>query len=154
VRFVGKTTSEAMHTFYADQDVLLAPSLWPESFGLVAREAAAAGLWVLASDRGAIGEGVTHGVDGWVIDVASLDPLMATLAAIDAAPECYTVPPPPPQRPRTAEDQARDLVALYREVFSRRIVPKPPPYFMGKDFPTGTTFEPSSPTMTARKAAP
>src|SRR3712207_2742398 len=33
VRFVGKTPQERMHEFYAGQDVLLAPSIWPESFG-------------------------------------------------------------------------------------------------------------------------
>ena len=135
VRFVGKTKQEEMHRFYADQDVLLAPSLWPESFGLVAREAMAAGLWVLASDRGSIGEGVTPGVNGWVIDVATLDPLMDTLAAIDAAPARYTVPPPAPtQSPRTADDQARDLVAIYRDVFARPREAPALPYFMTGDF--------------------
>ena len=61
VRFVGKTRQEEMHLFYGDQDVLLAPSIWPEPFGLVSREAIAAGLRVVASDRGAIGEEVEPG---------------------------------------------------------------------------------------------
>jgi glycosyltransferase involved in cell wall biosynthesis len=38
---------------YASLDVLLSQSIWPESFGLVAREAQAQGLWVVASSRGA-----------------------------------------------------------------------------------------------------
>ena len=45
---------DLMAHFYAEQDVLIAPSIWPESFGLVTREALSAGLWVIASDAGAL----------------------------------------------------------------------------------------------------
>ena len=45
-----------MPEFYSTQDVLVAPSIWPESFGLVSREALSAGLWVIASDAGALAE--------------------------------------------------------------------------------------------------
>ena len=47
---------QKMPEFYATQDVLVAPSIWPESFGLVSREALSAGLWVIASDTGALAE--------------------------------------------------------------------------------------------------
>ena len=125
VRFVGKTKQEQMHHFYAGQDVLVAPSLWPESFGLVAREALAAGLWVLASDRGAIGEDVAAARNGWVVDVSTPEGVIAALAEIDADPERYLASPPSPEPPlRTSDDQARDLLAIYREVLSR---PRPEP---------------------------
>lgn len=119
VRFVGKTRQEQMHEFYAGQDVLLAPSIWPESFGLVTREALAAGLWVAASDVGAIGEDVTPGLNGWVIDVSSTAGLLAALAEIDRDPAAYLRSPPPTPL-RTADDQARELLALYRAVLDRR----------------------------------
>ena len=45
-----------MAEFYSSQDILLAPSIWPESFGLVTREAVSAGLFVIASDIGALAE--------------------------------------------------------------------------------------------------
>jgi glycosyltransferase involved in cell wall biosynthesis len=47
---------DEMPIFYADHDVLVAPSIWPESFGLVSREALSAGLWVIASDAGALAD--------------------------------------------------------------------------------------------------
>ncbi|WP_413992039.1 glycosyltransferase [Labrys okinawensis] len=135
VRFVGKTKQEEMHTLYATQDVLLVPSVWPESFGLVSREASAAGMWVLASDRGAIGEGIEHGVNGWVIDVSTLEPLLRTLEAIDANPERYLDSPPQVHlSARTAEDQATDLIGLYREILSGSASPSPRPYFMTDKF--------------------
>lgn len=135
VRFVGKTKQEDMHTLYAQQDVLLVPSVWPESFGLVSREATAAGLWVIASDRGAIGEGIEHGINGWVLDVATIEPLLSTLEEINASPERYLDSPPAlAVKPRSAADQARDLIAIYRDILKRPPEQQPWPYFMTGDF--------------------
>ena len=113
-----------MHEFYAQQDVLLAPSLWPEPFGLVTREALSAGLWVLASDRGAIGEEVSHGVNGWVIDVATPRDLFEVLSEIDSNPEKYLISPPPPNL-RSANEQAQELLHIYQDVLARFSPSKP-----------------------------
>jgi glycosyltransferase involved in cell wall biosynthesis len=56
-----------METFYRSIDVLIAPSIWPESFGLVTREALSAGVWVIAADSGALAEPVQDGINGNVI---------------------------------------------------------------------------------------
>ena len=54
----------AMAKFYSGQDVLLAPSIWPESYGLVSRESLPAGLCVVASDIGALADPIRHGMNG------------------------------------------------------------------------------------------
>jgi glycosyltransferase involved in cell wall biosynthesis len=54
VRFIPLVPMRDMATFYASHDLLVAPSIWPESFGLVTREALSAGLSVIASDIGAL----------------------------------------------------------------------------------------------------
>ncbi|CAO4172806.1 glycosyltransferase [Methylorubrum populi] len=114
VRIVGKVPQDQVVDLYADMDVLLAPSLWPESFGLVTREARAAGLWVVASDLGAIGEDLEEGVSGFRVDVGSPDALRAVFETMNADPERFLASPPQPaQRPRTAADQGEDLIALY-----------------------------------------
>ena len=64
VRFIPPIPMKEMARFYACQDVLVAPSIWPESFGLVTREALSAGLWVIASDIGALAEPIRDGVNG------------------------------------------------------------------------------------------
>ena len=111
---------EQVCDLYAEMDVLLAPSLWPESFGLVTREARAAGLWVVASDLGAIGEDITEGVDGFRVDVGSPDALRAVFEQIDADPTRFrTSPPREAQPPRTAADQGEDLIALYDRLAAR-----------------------------------
>ena len=66
----------AMAEFYAGQDGLIAPSIWPESFGLVTREAISAGLWVIAADSGALADPLRQQPDAGAIvvpaDVTSL----------------------------------------------------------------------------------
>ncbi|WP_224816817.1 glycosyltransferase [Hasllibacter sp. MH4015] len=104
---------------YGSFDVLLAPSVWPESYGLVAREALAMGLWVVASDRGAIGADITEGANGHVVPVDDHRALANILARIDAAPERYAQPPAIIPALRSSADQAEDLVALYRRILGR-----------------------------------
>lgn len=117
VRIVGPVPQGAMAELYADLDVLLAPSLWPESYGLVTREASAAGLWVVAGDRGAIGEDLVEDVNGYRVDVSELAGLRSALKRIDADPARFLAPPPAPPRPlRTARDQGAELVALYAKL--------------------------------------
>ena len=67
VTFIGRVKQEEILALYGKIDVLFAPSIWPESFGLVTREAAACGCWVVASNLGGIGEDVDDGKNGFVI---------------------------------------------------------------------------------------
>ncbi|MCJ2035484.1 glycosyltransferase [Methylobacterium sp. J-068] len=114
VELIGPVRQEEIASLYARLDVLLAPSLWPESFGLVTREASAAGLWVVASDHGAIGEDIEHGVTGYRIDVSTADALRRVLQEMNEDSSRFLTPPPASSRAiRTAADQARELVGLY-----------------------------------------
>lgn len=112
VRFRAKTDQAEMANLYAEIDVLVAPSLWPESFGLVTREALRAGCWVIASDRGAIGDNITPD-NGFIVDVGSADGLRDVLLKLDAAPDRYRQPPPCPPRLRHSREQADELASLY-----------------------------------------
>ncbi|GAN54797.1 glycosyltransferase [Tanticharoenia sakaeratensis] len=124
VVFRGKTAQADITTLYADIDVLLAPSIWPESFGLVTREAALCGCWVIASRLGAIGDAIEHGVNGFHVDVSTADGLRDRLATIDANPALFRQRPPPLSEVRTAQDQARDVALLYNELLSQmEIIP-------------------------------
>ncbi|WP_158774132.1 glycosyltransferase [Cobetia sp. L2A1] len=70
VRFIGRTGQDKVVNIYRQIDVLFAPSTWPESFGLVTREAAACGCWVVASVIGGIGEDVDAS-NGYLIKAQS-----------------------------------------------------------------------------------
>jgi glycosyltransferase involved in cell wall biosynthesis len=81
----------AMAGFYAEQDLLIAPSIWPESFGLVTREALSAGLWVVASACGALAEPIQPGQNGHVVPPGDADALAAVLEQL-----CRQHPTPQP----------------------------------------------------------
>ncbi|MGI4952223.1 MAG: glycosyltransferase [Janthinobacterium lividum] len=115
VEIIGKRDPDDVASLYAEIDVLVAPSTWAESYGLVTREAQACGCWVIASDRGAIGGDVADGVNGFVVDVADGRGLTAALQRIDGDPTRFRAPPPE-RALRRAEDQGEELAALYRSL--------------------------------------
>ena len=118
VRVTGRVPAEHIGDFYARTDVLLAPSIWPESFGLVTREALACGCWVVASNRGAMGEDVQPGVNGFVVDVSSPEGLLAALREIDADPARFLQAPAERPALRSADDQAREVLEIYRRLLA------------------------------------
>jgi glycosyltransferase involved in cell wall biosynthesis len=120
VRIAGRVPADQVHELYAETDVLLAPSIWPESFGLVTREALASGCWVIASDRGAMGEDVQPGLNGFVIDVSTIEGLLAALAEIDREPARYLRPPEHRPVLRSADEQAAEVLEVYRRVLEGR----------------------------------
>ena len=84
VNFIAPIPMDKMPEFYSEQDVLIAPSIWPESFGLVTREALSAGLWVIASDAGALAEPIlnTPEKNGTVIQPNNLEDLISAIKAL------------------------------------------------------------------------
>jgi glycosyltransferase involved in cell wall biosynthesis len=118
VCFRGKLPQAEIANLYRDIDVLIAPSVWPESYGLVVREALQAGCWVVTSDRGAIGQDLDEGC-GHVVAVETYQPLQEVLQFIDAHPQRYLGPIEISPVLRTAQDQASELVALYMETQGR-----------------------------------
>ncbi len=75
---------QAMADFYGQHDVLIAPSIWPESYGLVSREALSAGLWVVASDAGAMADPIRHGHNGHRVPAGDAEALAAVLEQLAA----------------------------------------------------------------------
>ena len=81
VRFLGTVTD--MPSFYGELHIYIQPSLSLEGLPLVLVEAMASGLPVIATDVGATGELVRHGMDGFVIppdDIAAIASAVKTLA--------------------------------------------------------------------------
>ena len=80
VRVAGEI--EDLTKLMLDCDVVVVPSVLPESFGLVVAEAAACGRPVVASATGGLGETVVDGSTGWLIKPGDVDALRTTLAGI------------------------------------------------------------------------
>ena len=74
VRFLGRLEREEVRSTLLQADAVVVPSLWYETFSLIAHEAYAAGVPVVASRLGALAEAVRQGVDGLLVppgDVAA-----------------------------------------------------------------------------------
>jgi glycosyltransferase involved in cell wall biosynthesis len=68
--------------FFETLDVLLFPSQWKESFGLIVAEALARDVWVIVTEGGGASELVVHGENGTVIPLVN-DPSPLRDAIVD-----------------------------------------------------------------------
>lgn len=66
--------------FFAAIDALIAPSVYEETFGMSTAEALAAGVPVVAANRGALPELIQRDVTGWLFDPANPLELRAVLS--------------------------------------------------------------------------
>ena len=84
-----------------------------------------AGVWVIASDRGAISEDVNEGIDGNVISVDSDEDLLKTFAYINENKDFFlNYRDAGAGNPlRRAADQGEELVGIYNHFFDLGTVP-------------------------------
>jgi glycosyltransferase involved in cell wall biosynthesis len=68
VEYIGEISDSQKSEFLSGAICLLAPSAWPEPFGLVMIEAMACGCPVIAYNRGALPEIIEDGVTGFLVD--------------------------------------------------------------------------------------
>jgi len=112
VTIIGRVPQDRIVDLYRQLDVLFAPSIWPESYGLVTREAAACGCWVVASNLGGIGEDVIEGVTGMIIN-PDLTSICDVVEQIDENVEAFKLVIAT-QKIRTAHEQVSELMDTYR----------------------------------------
>ncbi len=118
VKIIARVEPSKMPEFFSTIDVLVAPSIWPESFGLITREAAAAGVWVVASNQGAIAEDIIAGVNGDIFSTDNIDELVDILKRIDQELEQYQQLVTAEVHVRTTEEQVKELKEIYQSVFN------------------------------------
>ena len=82
VSFVGSVPQADLPSYYASADVLCAPSLGGESFGMVLVEAMAVGLPVVCSDIGGYRDVVGDGRDGLLVPARDPEALATALGGL------------------------------------------------------------------------
>lgn len=80
VEFLGEIGGRDKDALLRNAYALLFPIDWPEPFGLVMIEAAAAGTPVIAYARGSVPEIVAHGKTGWIVE--GIDEAVAAVGKI------------------------------------------------------------------------
>lgn len=125
VHFIAAKPHHLLSTYYRAADVCLVPSR-SESFGLVALEAAACGLPVVASAVGGLLTLVEHGTTGYLvegrdpadyaehIDAILADPVLAHRLSVSAAARARTY---------TWSVSAARLRRMYEDLSTRTLVP-------------------------------
>ena len=82
VEFVGKLSREELPTFLGGARMLVVPSVWYEVFGLVAAEAMARRVPVVASRIGGLSEVVEHGATGLCVEPGDAAALAAAMVEL------------------------------------------------------------------------
>jgi len=117
VNLKGPFSVEDKEEIYANIDLLIIPSVVPETFSLVAREALLNGTPVIASRVGALPEIILDGVNGYLFTPGDADELAGILNELDRQPERLSeldIPGPVPIISK--EEHAEALLRIYREL--------------------------------------
>jgi glycosyltransferase involved in cell wall biosynthesis len=123
VRFAERFGEERRGEILAGIDVLIVPSLGLESFGLVAREALAEGIPVLASRRGALRE-LFDPADGppcgALFDPEAPEELRGWIERLIGRPEIAAAWAASPPRIKEMDEHAEEIEAVYETILARR----------------------------------
>ena len=113
VQYIGRVNQNNIVKLYQSIDVLFAPSIWPESYGLVTREAAACGCWVVTGDIGGIGEDIIEKVTGFTVNTKATSELINVLSTISKNHNKYKLHTEI-DNIRLVEEQVSELSLIYR----------------------------------------
>ena len=114
VRFAGALPYRHIGDALRQLDYLVVPSLWYETFCLVAQEALGVGVPVVASRLGALPERVRDGESGRLFSPGDVDDLARVLEEVTAQPELSARYRTNILKPPTMREHAESLLALYR----------------------------------------
>jgi GT2 family glycosyltransferase len=120
VRFEGRFEEERRREIFAGLDALIVPSLGLESFGLVAREALAEGVPVLAARRGALAElfDGEENLCGALFDPEDPEELRDWIGRLAARPEILAAWVAHPPRVKGMDEHAEEIEAVYEKILS------------------------------------
>lgn len=115
----GPYTTADLPEILSSVDVVVAPALWHEAFGLTIREALAAGRPVVVSRIGGLQDAIDDGVEGLLVppkDPGALREALSRLAADEGLRRRMSTAAR--QRCRSFSQMAADLLPLYRATSS------------------------------------
>ena len=91
VEMTGTVSGDRCAELISHARAVLLPSIWEETFGLVAVEAMAAGIPPIAAGHGSFTELITPGVDGVLFNPGDPAALALAIADVDNDPELYAI---------------------------------------------------------------
>ena len=116
IRFRGPVGREGLWMALGEMDILVVPTLWYETYGLVVQEAFAAGVPVVASRIGVMPDVVEDGVTGRLFPPGDVDSLSHLLLELAEHPEEIKRLRANAPAVMSMDDHAEQLEAIYRAV--------------------------------------
>ncbi len=118
VTFCGPMDRTQIGQAFAQIDCLVMPSLWLENSPVVIQEAFAAGVPVIASGQGGMAELIADGRSGRLFPAGDVAALAAHMGAVLKNPTTLRTWSVAMDPPRTIEDDAAAMEALYQELLT------------------------------------
>jgi glycosyltransferase involved in cell wall biosynthesis len=115
VRFLGLLSHQGVWELLSQTDVVVIPSLWNETFSLIAHEAFAAGVPVVASRAGALSDAVHDGQDGLLVSPGDVTAWREALQRMVDQPDLIAKLRANVEPPLTLAEHAERIERLYLE---------------------------------------
>jgi glycosyltransferase involved in cell wall biosynthesis len=119
IRFRAPLPADRVAETLAGYDMTVVPSQWLETGPLTVLESFAAGVPVVGSNLGGIAELVTHDGDGWLVRHSDGDAWRSALRRLATDPPLVARLRAGVRRPRSTDDVAADMVAVYEAIAPR-----------------------------------
>ncbi len=120
VDFRGSFRREDLPEALSDQDVVILPSIWPETFSIVIREANSLGLPVIASRIGAIPEAINEGANGLLFEAGNAEDLKRCMVKFIESPRLVDEMALKMPKPKSMTEHAVELLEIYRGIVGRK----------------------------------
>ncbi len=116
IHFMGGFDNTDIEKVLHSIDILIVPSIWLENAPLVIQEAFLAGVPVITSNTGGMGELVKHQENGLTFPIANEDALYKVLQSVINSPEQIAQLTPDPASVRSIADDASFCNHIYQRV--------------------------------------
>jgi len=120
VDFRGSFKREDLAEALSDQDVVILPSIWPETFSIVIREANSLGLPVIASRIGAIPEAVDEGVNGLLFEPRNTEDLKRCMLRFIESPRLVQEMALKMPKPKSMTEHVVELLEIYQGIVGKK----------------------------------
>ena len=116
IHFHGQIDHEQLWSKLAGFDILVMPTVWYESFGLVIQEAFASKVPLVASRIGAVEEMIRDEEDGLLVPPQNVDALHDALLLLYQEPQRLASLRAAIRPVRTIEEHVADVIQVYQAV--------------------------------------
>jgi len=104
----------------SDQDVAVLPSIWPETFSLMIREANMLGLPVIASKIGAIPEAIEEGINGFLFEPGNSEALRRCILRFIEKPGLVRKMAAKIPKIKSMDEHALEMMEIYEKVIGKK----------------------------------